>query len=252
MVAAGLLAKKAVERGLTEPAVGQDEPRAGLQGRHRLPRRGGADALPGAAAASTSSATAAPPASATAGRCPSRSPRRSRRGSWSSLSVLSGNRNFEGRIQSEVRGNYLMSPPLVVAYALAGRMDVDLLTEPLGHRPGREAGVPAGHLADGEGSRGDGRAGAQGRHVRQRVRRRLRGRRALEGAARARGRAVRLGRGVGLHPARAVLRRDAARSRARSPTSPARACWRSSATASRPTTSRPRARSARTARRDAT
>jgi aconitate hydratase len=48
------------------------------------------------------------------------------------LSVLSGNRNFEGRIQSEVRGNYLMSPPLVVAYALAGRMDIDLTTEPLG------------------------------------------------------------------------------------------------------------------------
>jgi aconitate hydratase len=47
-------------------------------------------------------------------------------------SVLSGNRNFEGRINSEVRANYLMSPPLVVAYALAGRIDHDLLTEPLG------------------------------------------------------------------------------------------------------------------------
>jgi aconitate hydratase len=46
--------------------------------------------------------------------------------------VLSGNRNFEGRIQSEVRANYLASPPLVVAYALAGRMDIDLYTEPLG------------------------------------------------------------------------------------------------------------------------
>jgi aconitate hydratase len=45
--------------------------------------------------------------------------------------VLSGNRNFEGRINSEVRANYLMSPPLVVAYALAGRIDHDLLTEPL-------------------------------------------------------------------------------------------------------------------------
>jgi len=47
-------------------------------------------------------------------------------------SVLSGNRNFEGRINSEVRANYLMSPPLVVAYALAGRIDLDMLTEPLG------------------------------------------------------------------------------------------------------------------------
>jgi aconitate hydratase len=47
-------------------------------------------------------------------------------------SVLSGNRNFEGRIQSQVRANYLASPPLVVAYALAGRMQIDLTTEPLG------------------------------------------------------------------------------------------------------------------------
>ncbi len=47
-------------------------------------------------------------------------------------SVLSGNRNFEGRVQSEVRANYLMSPPLVVAFALAGRIDIDLYNEPLG------------------------------------------------------------------------------------------------------------------------
>ena len=47
-------------------------------------------------------------------------------------SVLSGNRNFEGRIQQEVRANYLASPPLVVAYALAGWMTKDLTTEPLG------------------------------------------------------------------------------------------------------------------------
>ena len=46
--------------------------------------------------------------------------------------VLSGNRNFEGRINQDVKANYLASPPLVVAYALAGRMDLDLLTEPLG------------------------------------------------------------------------------------------------------------------------
>src|SRR5215211_6045636 len=45
--------------------------------------------------------------------------------------VLSGNRNFEARIHSEVKANYLASPPLVVAYAIAGRMDIDLLNEPL-------------------------------------------------------------------------------------------------------------------------
>ncbi|HSM69226.1 MAG TPA: aconitate hydratase AcnA, partial [Xanthomonadales bacterium] len=47
-------------------------------------------------------------------------------------SVLSGNRNFEGRIHAEVKMNYLASPPLVVAYALAGSMDVDLTSDPLG------------------------------------------------------------------------------------------------------------------------
>jgi aconitate hydratase len=47
-------------------------------------------------------------------------------------SVLSGNRNFEGRISPDVRANYLASPPLVVAYALAGTVDIDMATEPLG------------------------------------------------------------------------------------------------------------------------
>jgi aconitate hydratase len=51
------------------------------------------------------------------------------------VAVLSGNRNFEGRIHAEVRANYLASPPLVVAYALAGRMDIDLYHEPLGTDP---------------------------------------------------------------------------------------------------------------------
>ncbi len=46
--------------------------------------------------------------------------------------VLSGNRNFEGRVNAQVRANYLASPPLVVAYALAGRVDIDLTKEPLG------------------------------------------------------------------------------------------------------------------------
>jgi aconitate hydratase len=59
-------------------------------------------------------------------------------------SVLSGNRNFEGRINSEVRANYLMSPPLVVAFALAGRIDIDMRKDPLGN--GRD-GQPV-YLAD--------------------------------------------------------------------------------------------------------
>ena len=60
------------------------------------------------------------------------------------VSVLSGNRNFEGRINPDVKMNYLASPPLVVAYAIAGSMDVDLAREPLGNDPN---GVPV-HLSD--------------------------------------------------------------------------------------------------------
>jgi len=55
-----------------------------------------------------------------------------REGDLSVVAVLSGNRNFEGRIHPDVRMNYLASPPLVVAYALAGTMNLDLTTEPIG------------------------------------------------------------------------------------------------------------------------
>jgi aconitate hydratase len=61
------------------------------------------------------------------------------RGGLVAAAVLSGNRNFEGRIHPEVRANYLMSPPLVIAFALAGRIDIDLEREPLGHD---RAGAP--------------------------------------------------------------------------------------------------------------
>ncbi len=54
-----------------------------------------------------------------------------REGDLVAVSVLSGNRNFEGRINPLVRANYLASPPLVVAYALAGTVDIDLASEPL-------------------------------------------------------------------------------------------------------------------------
>ena len=73
------------------------------------------------------------------------------------VSVLSGNRNFEGRINSEVRANYLMSPPLVVAYALAGRMDLDITSDPLGNGKGWQAGLSARYLADAKRSAGRGK-----------------------------------------------------------------------------------------------
>lgn len=53
-------------------------------------------------------------------------------------SVLSGNRNFEGRVHPATKANYLASPPLVVAYALAGRVDIDFEKEPLGQHEGND------------------------------------------------------------------------------------------------------------------
>ena len=62
--------------------------------------------------------------------------------------VLSGNRNFEGRINPDVKANYLASPPLVVAYALAGTTDIDFEKQPIGAGKRRLAGLSARHLAD--------------------------------------------------------------------------------------------------------
>jgi aconitate hydratase len=53
-------------------------------------------------------------------------------------SVLSGNRNFEARIHPQVRMNFLMSPMLVVAYAIAGRIDIDLINEPISFDPNQQ------------------------------------------------------------------------------------------------------------------
>ena len=60
---------------------------------------------------------------------------------WSPSPSCRGNRNFEGRINPDVRANYLASPPLVVAYALAGTMDIDLQNEPLGTDTDGPAGL---------------------------------------------------------------------------------------------------------------
>ena len=60
-------------------------------------------------------------------------------GNLVTASVLSGNRNFEARVHPEIKANFLMSPPLVVAYGLAGRIDIDFATEPIGHNDADEA-----------------------------------------------------------------------------------------------------------------
>ena len=156
MVGAGLLAKKAVERGLERRAVGQVEPRARLEGRHRVLRQGRPDAVPRGA------------------RLPHRRLRlhdlhRELRaaaraglaaiaeGDLVACAVLSGNRNFEARIHPEVKANYLASPPLVVAYALAGRMDLDLDDASRSARTRRRGRLPLGHLAVARGGAGDDR-----------------------------------------------------------------------------------------------
>ena len=96
-------------------------------------------------------------------------------------SVLSGNRNFEGRVNPDVRANYLASPPLVVAYALAGSMQVDIATEPLGHR---QDGKPV-YLNDiwpsSRRSRTIIRTDDHARDVHDALRRRVQGRRELAG-----------------------------------------------------------------------
>ena len=148
MVAAGLLAKKAVEQRPDDQALGQGEPRPRLEGRDRLPQ--GRRARPATSTqlrfnlvgyGCTTCIGNSGPLSAEISKA-------IHDDDLVVAAVLSGNRNFEGRINSDVRANYLASPPLVVAYALAGTMDIDLLNDPLGHDPRRQAGLPQGHLAD--------------------------------------------------------------------------------------------------------
>ncbi len=131
MVAAGLLAKKAVERGLrskpwvkTSLAPGSKVVSQYLKEARLTPfleELGFHLVGYGCTTCIGNSGPLPPPIS-----------RAIQEGNLVAVSVLSGNRNFEGRINSEVRANYLASPPLVVAYALAGRMDIDLYDEPLG------------------------------------------------------------------------------------------------------------------------
>ncbi len=163
-------------------------------------------------------------------------------------SVLSGNRNFEGRIHPEVKMNYLASPPLCVAYALAGRMDMDVVSDPL------QGDV---HLRDIWPSQREVNDAIE-EAIESDMFRRSYGE-VFEGdetwncAAGARGRPLRVGPGIHLRQAAAVLRRDARRAPGRaSSASREHVRSRSSATASRPTTSRRRARSGRTRPRAAT
>ena len=230
MVAAGLLAKKAVEKGLKVPPhvktslapgsrvvtdyfdkAGLDEVsrrrrllhrRLRLHDLHRQQRPAARADLAGRSRGTTS---------------------------WSS-GVLSGNRNFEGRINPDVKANYLASPPLVVAYALAGTTDIDFDKRADRRGQERRAGLPARHLADARRSAGGRRPVRAARDVREAVRRRLGQEPEVERDQDERRRALRMGPGEHVHPGAAVPGRPHAGSRARSSRSAAPAAWRRSAT----------------------
>ncbi|GBC78193.1 Aconitate hydratase A [bacterium HR08] len=134
MVAAGLLAKKAVERGLrvkpwvkTSLAPGSRVVVEYLREAGLLPYLEALRFHVVGYGCTTCIGNSGP--------LPEPIARAIQEGGLVAAAVLSGNRNFEGRVHPLVRANYLASPPLVVAYALAGTMDVDLFAEPLGHDP---------------------------------------------------------------------------------------------------------------------
>jgi aconitate hydratase len=128
MLAAGLLARNAGRQGAQGQALGQDQPRAGLEGRDRVPAKAGLlDDLEslGFNVVGYGCTTCI----GNSGPLPEDIAEAITKHDLVGTSVLSGNRNFEGRIHPLVRMNYLASPPLVVAYALAGNLDVDLLND---------------------------------------------------------------------------------------------------------------------------
>ena len=147
MVAAGLLAKKAVEKGLSVPPYVKTSLAPGSRVVTDYLEQSGADAVSG-------------PAGIQHRRLWLHDLHRQQRpaaggdrqgGGKRDLvvaAVLSGNRNFEGRINPHVKANYLASPPLVVAYALAGSVDVNIMDEPIGRGRRRPASLPPRNLAD--------------------------------------------------------------------------------------------------------
>jgi len=130
MIAAGLLAKKAVERGLTRKPWVKSSLAPGSKVVTEYYRRSGLDTYLDELGFNTVG-YGCTTCIGNSGPLPEDISAAVSEGDLVVCSVLSGNRNFEARIHGEVKANYLASPPLVVAYALAGRMDVDLVNEPI-------------------------------------------------------------------------------------------------------------------------
>ncbi len=136
MLAAGLLAKKAVERGLrSAPWVKTTLGPGSLAVTDYLKRAGLLEPLQQLGFYPVGYGCTV--CIGNSGPLPEPVSRAIAQGNLCAVSILSGNRNFEGRVHAEVRMNYLASPPLVVAYAIAGRIDLDPDAEPLGHAQGR-------------------------------------------------------------------------------------------------------------------
>ena len=129
MIAAGLLAKKAVEKGLSVPAMGEDftGARFACVVTDYYQRAGLLDALDKLRFQVVGYGCTT--CIGNSGPLPTDVSKAIDDHGLVAVSVLSGNRNFEGRINSEVRANYLMSPPLVVAYALVGNINHDFATQ---------------------------------------------------------------------------------------------------------------------------
>ena len=132
LVAAGLVARKAREKGLHRQAVGQDQPRAGQPGGHRLSQRKRPQRGPQRARLRPRRLWLHDLHRQFGPAAPSRSRKAINDNDLVAVSVLSGNRNFEGRVSPDCRANYLASPPLVVAYALKGTVRSDMVKEPIG------------------------------------------------------------------------------------------------------------------------
>ncbi len=131
MIGAGLLARKAVERGLTRKPWVKSSLAPGSKVVTEYYARSGLDAYLDQLGFNTVG-YGCTTCIGNSGPLPEAIGAAVAEGELVVCAVLSGNRNFEARIHGDIKANYLASPPLVVAYALAGRMDIDLLHEPLG------------------------------------------------------------------------------------------------------------------------
>ena len=159
--------------------------------------------------------------------------------------VISGNRNFEGRVHPQVRANYLASPMLVVAYALAGSVNMDLTKEPVGYDKKNEPVYLKDIWPQPEGNLRRHRQGGEARQLQEALWQCLQRRRQLAQGQAGQGPDLSVGHRLDLCEEPALLRRHDHRAQAGGGNRRAPACWRCSAIPSPPTTSRPPATSRR-------